>query len=630
MRRFVWLPLLLASACDGAFFTGDVSRSPDAVRDCGAECPAADAQVGEGGAGDGGAVGADAASPFPDGGADCEPTCDQGRVCDSARSECVDCVSGQEAACRNLGLVCLASGTECVQCNDDADCLSGACRDDRTCAPCADDDDCGQGSCLERQCVECLEDNQCDAGVCRDGVCVECAPGRDDACSGATAYCDGARSTCVECLDSSHCDAGTPVCRQGACVACSTDAECATRPERPACVSGACEVCSDTNVSRCEGTALPYCNAQQMCARCVDDLACGPTAAQCAGNRCVGCDASGQCARFAEATVCNPGSGLCVECLADLDTTACQGQTPVCAPDNRCVECAAASDCREAAPVCGDGFSCEGCSERAECEVLYPATPACDWSRGACVVCVPGVDEAACDQLGLVCLAAGEVCVECNTRSDCAEAQPSCNGSNECDVCVDDQDCTRFGKVCDGATGACVECRPDAADPEAENCPNGNACDPESLRCTGQPRRSLGDCGDSALDGVGVVRCVSDSECADGLRCVRTEFNGTDYGSYCLQQTGAQVCPSPVAARREATSSLGITDFYCFPDDSFTTCEGLLSFQQVCSDPAECGAPGQDDALCESSRCTYGCNSDADCPGVDCIGSFGSQYCDPN
>jgi len=259
------------------------------------------------------------------------------------------------------------------------------------------------------------------------------------------------------------------------------------------------------------------------------------------------------------------------------------------------------------------------------------AEPVCIESTGTCVACTDS-DLGACKGTTPVCDAASNTCVACLTPEQCTDDKPVC-ADNTCTVCTADADCAARGKVCDTASGACVACVPNKDNPAAERCDNGRACDPQKHTCTGEPRNSVGFCGRSNdTTKAEPIRCVSDNECIAGHRCVVTEFpQGTAYGAYCLQQIGDALCPNRVAAKRTARSTLGVEDSFCFPDDSFTTCEGVLDFQSVCTTPDDCGAAGINDALCISQRCTYGCDSSADCSGTNsCIGASSSQYCAPN
>lgn len=305
---------------------------------------------------------------------------------------------------------------------------------------------------------------------------------------------------------------------------------------------------------------------------------------------------------------------------------------PHCGPAGKCVACLQSEHCPATDPVCS-GNACSGCVAPGDCSART-GTLACDTSSGDCVECTAN-DDSACTSQDEVCTDGGKICVECNLSEDCdLVTKPFCDG-HSCRGCMNNAEC-EGGTVCRTSTGECVECVPNQDNPAQESCANGNACNPVTFTCTGQPRRSIGFCGQSTLPDVGVVRCVSDSECIAGHRCVATEFPAqTPYGNYCLEQKDSGSCPNRSAAKRAATSTLGVPGSYCFPNDTFTTCEGVLDFKNVCDEDADCGATGVSDGLCVDSACSYGCDSRRDCSGStetknNCIGPGSAQYCNPN
>jgi hypothetical protein len=312
----------------------------------------------------------------------------------------------------------------------------------------------------------------------------------------------------------------------------------------------------------------------------------------------------------------HPGDARCATLTTDASTATAAGGA-----------CQTHLACPAASPRCEAG-SCAGCRDAADCAHLSD-TPACG-PDGACVACT-GTSATLCSAQGQVCAAAATRCVECNVGADCkAPERPVC-ALEACRGCTADAECGA-GKVCLEDSGRCVECMPDARAPERETCANGRACDPETFTCTGQPRRSLDLCGKSVDAVVGVARCISDSECTVGHRCVLTQFPlGSMYGSYCLPEIGDGTCPDRLTAKRTATSTLGVTGAYCFPNDMRTTCEGIWSFKSTCRTAADCGARDVDDGRCEEGRCTYSCDSDSDCTS-NCIGRGASAgpYCNPN
>jgi hypothetical protein len=302
---------------------------------------------------------------------------------------------------------------------------------------------------------------------------------------------------------------------------------------------------------------------------------------------------------------------------------ACEGAKPACIVETgTCVECSEARHCTAQAPVCS-GNRCVGCTTTTDCS-SYTATPACRASDGKCVECTAD-SFAACKGSTPVCDATSQKCVACNVNADCKEAtKPICE-NHLCRACSSKSDCAPQGKVCRVETGACVACIPDKDAPMQENCSNGKACDPTAFTCTGADRQTISVCSS----------CISDSECVAGSRCVSTQFKGSPHGNYCLIQQATGICPNRYKAKRSAVSTLGASADYCFPNDSFTTCEGVREFGTACpSNPAECGANDlADDGLCQGGLCTYGCDSDRDCSSSaagSCFNDVSGSYCKTN
>jgi hypothetical protein len=292
-------------------------------------------------------------------------------------------------------------------------------------------------------------------------------------------------------------------------------------------------------------------------------------------------------------------------------------------------ECSQDLDCPVTAPVCLEE-KCTPCSDSAACSARAD-TPACDPASGGCVECT-SADAAKCSTDSKVCKTGGTTCIACNAAADCTDPNKPICEADACRACTADADCTFAGKVCRESTGQCVECEPNAADATQENCSNGKACDPGTFTCTGAPRGTLNDC----------EACVSDHECKTGWRCVATVFDSSPHGTYCLlaaPDLPAQ-CISQYRLSRLATSTLGVADDYCFPNERLTTCEALRVFANPCVDPrtppmrATCGTPELPGSLCVEGLCTYGCDVTRDCIGVDkCIlpsDGGAAKHCDPN
>jgi len=227
-------------------------------------------------------------------------------------------------------------------------------------------------------------------------------------------------------------------------------------------------------------------------------------------------------------------------------------------------------------------------------------------------------------------------CTDWVSASDCGVDAPVCSGDGACGKCSLDADCAGFpGTPSCSPGGSCVECTPDTETTACDASKENRACDPVALTCTGEPRGTVGTCGRPTTAGdKRVVRCVSDSECADGSKCLAMSFNDQPYGSYCLLVAPVGLCPDQYAAKRSATSVGGVVGNYCFPREKLTTCEAVIGFATLCTTDAECGRADVDDGFCEgpegAKACTYACSGDRDCNGTTCT-SFGiGQYCNPN
>jgi hypothetical protein len=165
-------------------------------------------------------------------GSPCEfVSCDEGLVCIDGLdgTQCVQCE--KDADCTG-GTTCDPATNTCVGCTEDSDCEGGRCDPDTNeCVQCLGDEDCPTGRCNPEtsNCVQCLEDADCSGnkGVCRpsSNSCVACL--EDDDCAGDD-VCNPDSLTCVECVDDGDCS-GELRCSQDQCVEtseCDSDAEC--------------------------------------------------------------------------------------------------------------------------------------------------------------------------------------------------------------------------------------------------------------------------------------------------------------------------------------------------------------------------------------------------------------------
>lgn len=378
-------------------------------------------------------------------------------------------------------------------------------------------------------------------------------------------------------------------------------------PTMPSTTIDAMAAEQDAGMKEC--TSAAQCTSDPARSRCAPDFTCAA------------CQQNGDCAALASLPYCLTGE-RCVGCTSNEH---CGADGGVCDPAaHACVTCLESSQCSAtSAPRC-EKQKCAACQQDADC-ARFAATPLCG-PKGACVPCTDKAQEL-CSKAGQVCIKGGNSCVECNANSECPAAEPVCEG-NACRGCRSDNECAGAGKVCREATGTCVDCEPNKDDPTKENCANGRACHPANFTCTGQVRRSLGACGYTGVANADAVACVSDSECAVGHRCVATTFKGAAHGSYCLLQSSAPPCPPKFTDRRQASSALKVNGFYCFPNEAFTTCEGIVDFGRTCTANASCGASNKEDALCNptSGRCTYACGSEVDCDSNACE-STAPRFC---
>jgi len=227
-------------------------------------------------------------------------------------------------------------------------------------------------------------------------------------------------------------------------------------------------------------------------------------------------------------------------------------------------------------------------------------------------------------------------CTDWVSASECGADTPVCSGDGACSACSEHADCSNFaGTPSCSDSGSCVECTPDTETSACDASKDNRACDPIALTCTGEPRGTVGACGGPITAGdKRVVRCVSDSECAVGNKCVVMSFHDQPYGNYCLLEAPVGLCPDQYAAKKSATSVGGVVGDYCFPREKLTTCEAVNDFAAPCTADTDCGRADVADGHCEgpdgAKRCTYACASDRDCSGTTCSSSGSGTYCNPN
>jgi hypothetical protein len=296
-------------------------------------------------------------------------------------------------------------------------------------------------------------------------------PGSPNAnCSATAPICDTTAGVCL-CNASSDCTRApdAPVCDLATrtCVACSSDAQCASiDPMRPVCSMsgsrrGQCVAC--TSAMHCSAPT-PRCDtAQNICVACLTSRECtDPSRPVCdaATHVCRPCNpatATADCTDMATMACASmgPNAGRCVQCTT-MDSRACVAPAAVCNDaTNRCVACVAG----DAARVCAmstDGTACVtdpsgsrrcGCMRDPECGSTTSGR-ICDPSMLRCRPgCWPGDGHNGCPT--------GQSC-----SSNDSTRPGTCSPG-----CFRDLDCVRPDAFCQGATatvaGRCVECLTD-------------------------------------------------------------------------------------------------------------------------------------------------------------------------
>lgn len=279
---------------------------------------------------------------------------------------------------------------------------------------------------------------------------------------------------------------------------------------------------------------------------------------------------------------------------------------------------------------------CGGCPQE---------TPLCDRAARQCHACEQD-SECLAAELGAHCLEGA--CVECVDPAGCTDpSASSCDlSAHVCVGCFEDADCEdiRIGErplgVC-SEERQCVEC----SGTQMQACGTADdgvtefVCNSLLHACTTKRVHSESVCGP----------CVSDAECAEGMRCVKELFGGEDLG---------YVCQWTVDGEDSRLASCSVTDArpYNLPRDdvptidgetvsicalTHTTCNAVRQFGSTScgvGHDESCGKEGFDDALCRaidardddvSYRCTLPCTLSTDCPrGHACNQELPVQYCE--
>ena len=545
-----------------------------------------------------------------------------------------------------FGLGCEEALVDCFATPEDSVCQE-SCAADPTRPYCADGGEIPDGE------VDAAADGAADGGL-------PC----DDACAGDTPHCDIESNTCVACLEASHCGAPTTMCVAGACVECTSAAEC-TSSAAPVCgAAGACVGCTEsadcdrfdtesadfvceTSSGACVGCLVadndaegrnaacpsdsPYCDAG-ACLPCLDDADCtDPAATACSRSGtgglvavCVGCSADTECADDAGAAGAHPGlaqcdedRGLCVECTASSE---CSAPTSLCdGADDTCVECIGDGDCGTG--YCDEDLGtrvCVECEQNAHCPT--GARSRCEDAVDGANVCEACASDADCTHVAgapYCDTTAGTGCHACLSDADCPDADRSrcALSTHTCEPCTTNAECAGVvdGAVSLGvcASGTCAECT--ASDQGA--C-GTNVCDVVG---------GLGRCSTSAAGSASTCdTCVASAQCAANHVCVPMTYGGTAVGHYCLVDPGTGSCPSPYVSVASFTPVEGGSSVFAC-EAALTTCAALADHRTSCADATDlsCGVNGLSDGLCRDAdirpavddfQCTVECSSNNDCP----------------
>ncbi len=465
--------------------------------------------------------------------------CGEGTCLATIEGNFVCCAGDCDATCRR----CAASGTACVNLEDDAACGTIECPEDACRSydpPTVATDRCREGRCatLAEACtvfeprranLECSPSALCDEeggcsrpkqqllaacssdAECGSGACVATAAG-DSVCCAVTCAPSEVCSATGGCEPAPVCEDGAAQCSGASFQRCSggqwtTLAECGAlgcSVAREGCLSGAGDTCSsdlDCGVGRCQPTA----SGGSVCCTAVCDGPCR------------------RCAPTGTACEALPDDAACGAIACPADTT-CR-DFPASVTSNRCV----AGRCGSANQLCGG-------TPRASGQVCS-ATSLCD-DAGNCsapkrAVGTPCTSNAECASNSC----ADGVC--CNQA--CSGVCATCAGTGICrgtatDASCPTVSCSRFDESCVESTtntaGVCAgrgQCRTEADcgfRPSLTQCEQGGSCDGQGF-CSSP-----------------TVACAGTTcQTGDGALCC-SEFDGTDSSLRCVN---GSTCPAPPA-----------------------------------------------------------------------------------
>lgn len=232
----------------------------------------------------------------------------------------------------------------------------------------------------------------------------------------------------------------------------------------------------------------------------------------------------------------------------------------------------------------------------------------------------------------------------------CGGSTPNCDFSSAtCVACAGDSQCdSPSAAACDPTSKECVPCSSDA---NCEHVAGAPHCDPDHGRCVQCHRgNELSICGSNSCDALSGLcttttrgsqsvceSCRSDSECAQGQRCV--EFAWFEFAPerVCLWDTAAVNCATnatsgvaPYVIATDTASVHGDDVRVCAPPSA---CAAVFSYAQhkSCNYTSDCGGP-TGASLCDQGHCTMSCFSVtsgyAGCTATDSCSD--GVFCRPN
>jgi uncharacterized repeat protein (TIGR01451 family)/MYXO-CTERM domain-containing protein len=548
-----------------------------------------------------------------------------GTVCDNGSGGTFTCIPGCRGAGGNgcmTGLACTSTTSaigSCVTCTTDSQCgnaTSGLVCNGAThaCQPgcrgmngngCPVIDVCTSSTSVIGACVQCLVDSTCGgpmSGLVCNAATNTCQPGcrgmngngcpTGESCTSMTSLI----GACVNCLVDADCggltsgivcNAGSHTCQPGcrgmmlgngcptgdvctspnatigACVQCTTDADCGGPMSGTVC-NGATQTCQPG----CRGMNGNGCAAGQACTSLDSTI----------GN-CVQCTTDADCGGVMSGIVCDAATSQCKPGCRGMNGNGCPAGDTCTSLDSTigtCVQCAKDADCGgpTSGTVCDAATSqCKpGC--RGSGGNGCPTGDTCTSTDGTIGTCVQCTKDADCGSTtsGQVCDATGTCAPGCRgTGGNGCPSMETCTSTDNtigtCVQCATDADCggPMSGTVCDAATS---QCKPGCRGM------NGNGC-PTGMNCT-SPDTTIGMC----------VQCTADAQCGDS--------------------TSGTVCDAATGTCGPGCRGMGGNG--CPTGDVCTSQDTTVGSCVQCTKDADCGGPVSG-IICDvmTNKCGPGC-----------------------